>query len=245
MPGYSGPMEGTRMTRTAPTLTLRGGGDLVVALPYLLGYQPRDALVLVCLRAGQVCMTAHQPLPRGGEPPPALDSLLAGMAKADPDSVIILGYENDRPLEEVVNQAATASTEVGVRVHDRVIVTPHGWLSLDTGDSSDHGTTATSGVAELVGAGLAPLSSRDALTAAVQQTDEAARVGRHIARYLDRGRDDRLELFCSAWPVVLDTGDDAPEITPKVTARAVLALVQGRRARPAPDGQPLRGHEAA
>lgn len=39
MPGYSGPMEGTRMTRTAPTLTLRGAGDLVVALPYLLGYQ--------------------------------------------------------------------------------------------------------------------------------------------------------------------------------------------------------------
>ncbi len=80
------------------------------------------------------------------------------------------------------------------------------------------------GVAELVGAGIAPLSSRDALTAAVQQTDDAARVARHIARYTARGGDDRLELYCSAWPVVLDTSDDAPEVTAKLTARAVLAL---------------------
>ena len=76
---------------TSPTITMRSAGDLVAVLPYLLGYHPRDSLVLVCLREGQVCLTACQPLPPGGEPPPALDALLAGMAKADPEAVIILG----------------------------------------------------------------------------------------------------------------------------------------------------------
>ena len=78
----------------APTVTLRNAGDLVATMPYLLGYQPRDALVVVCLKAGRVCLTACQPLPAGEGQPPALDALLAGMAKADPDTVVILGYEN-------------------------------------------------------------------------------------------------------------------------------------------------------
>ena len=84
---------------TSPTITMRSAGDLVAVLPYLLGYHPRDSLVLVCLREGQVCLTACQPLPPGGEPPPALDALLAGMAKADPEAVIILGYESTRPVD--------------------------------------------------------------------------------------------------------------------------------------------------
>lgn len=67
---------------TSPTITMRSARDLVAVLPYLLGYHPRDSLVLVCLRDGQVCLTACQPLAQGGEPPPALDALLAGMAKA-------------------------------------------------------------------------------------------------------------------------------------------------------------------
>ena len=106
-----------------PTISLRSAGDLVTVLPYLLGYQPRDALVLVCVRAGQVCMTACQPLPPGGEPPPALDALLAGMAKADPEAAIVLGYENTRPVDGITRQAAAACREVGVRVHDQIIVT--------------------------------------------------------------------------------------------------------------------------
>src|SRR5688572_14328183 len=98
---------------TSPTITMRSAGDLVVVVPYLLGYHPRDSLVLVCLREGQVCLTACQPLPPGGEPPPALDALLAGMAKADPEAVIVLGYENTAPLAGVTRQAAAVCAEVG------------------------------------------------------------------------------------------------------------------------------------
>ena len=80
-------------------------------------------------------------------------------------------------------------------------------------------------MAELVGAGVAPLPSRDALTAVVQPGPDAAEVARHIDRYLAReDGDDLLDLYCSAWPVVLDTNDDAPDVTAKVAARAVLAL---------------------
>ena len=210
---------------TSPTITMRSAGDLVAVLPYLLGYHPRDSLVLVCLREGRVCLTACQPLPPGGEPPPALDALLAGMAKADPEAVIILGYENTVPCRRPCDTPRQACAEVGVRVHDQIIVTPDGWQSLDPKAGSGDLTTPSTAVAELVGAGVAPLPSRDALTAVVQPGADATDVARHIGRYLAREEgDDLLDLYCSAWPVVLDTTDDAPRVTTKVAARAVLAL---------------------
>ena len=210
---------------TIPTLSLRSTADLVATMPYLLGYHPRDALVLVCLRAGRIALTACQPLLPGGEPPPVLDALLAGMAKADPEAVIILGYENTTPVAGITRAAAQVCAEVGVPVHDRIIVTANGWQSMNSGDGTGSPAGSTSAVAELVGAGIAPLPSRDALTAAVQPTGDEAWVARHLARYTARGDDpDLLDLYCSAWPVVLDTGDDAPTVTPKVAARAVLAL---------------------
>lgn len=210
---------------TIPTLSLRSTADLVTVLPYLLGYQPRDALVLVCLRDGRVCLTACQPLPPGGEPPPALDALLAGMAKADPETVIILGYENSVSVSQTVEHAGQACAEVGVRVHDQIIVTSDRWQSLDLKAGSGDLTTPSIAVAELVGAGVAPLPSRDALTAVVQPGADSIDVGHHIGRYLAHEEgDDLLDLYCSAWPVVLDTTDDTPRVTTKVAARAVLAL---------------------
>lgn len=208
-----------------PTISLRSAGDLVTVLPYLLGYQPRDALVLVCLREGQICMTACQPLPLGGEPPPALDALLAGMAKADPEAVIVLGYEDTRAVDGITRNVAAACREVGVRVHDQIIVTADRWQSLDPEAPSGDLIKPSTAVAELVGAGVAPLRSRDALTAVVQPGPEAADVARHIGRYLAReDGDDLLGHYCAAWPVVLDVEDNAPVVTAKVAARAVLAL---------------------
>jgi hypothetical protein len=210
---------------TVPTLSLRSTADLVATMPYLLGYHPRDALVLVCLRGGRICLTACQPLLPGGDPPPVLDALLAGMAKADPEAVIVLGYENTTPVAGITRAVAEVCAEVGVPVHDRIIVTANGWQSLNSGDGTGSPAGSASAVAELVGAGIAPLPSRDALTAAVQPAGDEVWVARHIVRYTARGDDpDLLNLYCSAWPVVLDTGDDAPTVTAKVAARAVMAL---------------------
>lgn len=161
----------------------------------------------------------------GGKPPPALDALLAGMAKADPEAVIVLGYENILPVADITRHAAEVCAEVGVPVHDQVIVTPYGWQSLAPDAPSGDLTTSSTAVAELVGAGIAPLPSREALTAVVEPGPDAPAVARHIDRYLAREHgDDSLDLYCAAWPGVLDTGDDAPAVTAKVAARAVLAL---------------------
>jgi hypothetical protein len=120
---------------------------------------------------------------------------------------------------------AEVCAEVGMPVHDRIIVTDHGWQSMNSGDGTGSAAGSAAAVAELVGAGIAPLPSREALTAAVQPTGDEAWVARHIARYTARGDDPALvDLYCSAWPVVLDTGDDAPAVSAKVAARAVMAL---------------------
>lgn len=221
----SGPMEGTpAMPHTAPTLSLRSAGDLVAALPYLLGYQPRDALVLACLRAGRVCLTACQALSPDEQLPPALDALLAGIAKADPEGVIVLGYEERTPMADATRHAAMACAEVGVRVHDAMVVAADGWRSLETGCSGPL-TEAPASLAELVGAGVSPLASRDALPVSVAEGPEAQAVQRHITRYVSReNAEELLGLYVSAWPLVLDVGNSAPNLTPKTAARAVLAL---------------------
>lgn len=213
------------MSSAAPTLTLRSAGDLVAVLPYLLGYQPRDALVLVCVRNSQICITACQPLTAGGEPPRAFDSLLAGVAKADPEGVIVIGYENTVPVRKTMREAAEACAEVGIRVHDEITVGPDTWQSLDPTTPTGGITESSTAVAELVGAGVAPLPSREALAATLQEGADAKDVERHIARYLVRDNGgDLLDVYCSAWLVVLDTGDEALPLTSKVAARAVLAL---------------------
>jgi hypothetical protein len=96
---------------------------------------------------------------------------------------------------------------------------------LDRNDDAGSDSEAPTGLAEFVGAGIAPLPSRDALTEAIQPNVDTARVGRHIDRYLAReDTEDLRELYCSAWPLVLDISDEAPAISAKVAARAVLAL---------------------
>ncbi|KRE41046.1 DUF4192 domain-containing protein [Knoellia sp. Soil729] len=210
---------------TAPTIRMRNTADLVALLPHLLGYHPSNALVLVCLREGRICLTAHQPLPPTREIHPALCDLLAGMAKADPEGVIIVGYEVARAAATAINLAAKACSEVGVRVHDRILVTSEGWQSLDTGEASTTAGSTSAAIAELVAAGVAPLASREALAAVLEPTGDAAKVARHIARYTARRDDeDLLELFCSAWPVVLDVRDGAGQVASKIAARAVLAV---------------------
>ncbi|MFW5471625.1 DUF4192 domain-containing protein [Knoellia sp. CPCC 206435] len=204
---------------------MSSAADLVAVLPHLLGYHPHDALVMVCLREGRVCLTAHQPLPADEQTHPALGALLAGMAKADPEAVVIVGYDDARPVEEALLHAARACTEVGVRVHDRILVTHDGWRSLDSGESSGGPSTTPTVVAELVAAGVAPLASRDALATIVEPSTDAEAVARHIARYTARSDDENLlELYCTAWAVVLDTRDEAPLMTHKVAARAVMAV---------------------
>ncbi|MFW5472292.1 DUF4192 domain-containing protein [Knoellia sp. CPCC 206450] len=202
---------------------MRRPADLVALLPHLLGYHPHDALVLVCLREGRICLTAHQPLPADEQIHPALGPLMVGMAKVDPEAVIVLGYEADRPVAEAIDVAGKACTEVGVRVHDRILVTRDGWRSLDTGEASAASPATSTAVADLVAAGVAPLASRNALVAVVEPTADATAVARHISRYTAR-KENLLELYCSAWPVVLDTRDGTPQMTPKVAARAVLAI---------------------
>jgi len=44
-------------------LRLRGPADLIAAVPYLLGFQPSDSLVLVGLDRGRLVVTAHAALP--------------------------------------------------------------------------------------------------------------------------------------------------------------------------------------
>jgi len=209
---------------TTPTIRLSEPAELVAVLPFLLGYHPRDALVLVCARGARVVLTACQTLPEEQAVYPALDELMSGIAHADPDTAIVIAYQGAIDVQAAVEAATTACREVGIHVSDRIIVGDGTWQSLEHG-SSGH-TAPSSAVSELVGAGISPLTSRSDVDAILEPRQEAQDVARHLNRYTARENCEEalLALYCSAWPVVLDVTDHAPPITPKTAARAVLAL---------------------
>jgi hypothetical protein len=68
-------------TLTAPTLRVDGPGDLLQAIPYLLGFHPRESLVLVGLSERRLVVTARLDLADLADPPEPAD-VLADVVRA-------------------------------------------------------------------------------------------------------------------------------------------------------------------
>lgn len=112
------------------TLRLRGPADLLVALPYLLGFHPRDSLVLVGTGSpGDPCVRFTL---RVDLPPPALSaglarSLAGGVIARQCDELFIAVIGGAPPstgsevsCPEVVDALAATCVSAGVRVRDVV-----------------------------------------------------------------------------------------------------------------------------
>ncbi len=113
---------------TPPTAKVRGPADMAAAVPVLLGFEPRDSVVIVVLDPPLVALTMRVDLPpvRDRWAWKAVgDSLVRGATNAGGSAAVVLAYTDDRltdgPLRtHVVKPLKRAQVEVldVLRVHD-------------------------------------------------------------------------------------------------------------------------------
>ncbi|HEY2205748.1 MAG TPA: DUF4192 domain-containing protein [Pseudonocardia sp.] len=109
-------------------LRVRTPADLVIAVPYLLGFHPRDSLVLVGMRGGpgrRVELTARVDLPPRAHGPVVaaeLAEVLAGQGCSEVVAVVVGGGRARRPRADLVQALRRCCGPRGLRVVDAVWV---------------------------------------------------------------------------------------------------------------------------
>ncbi|MEP7159719.1 MAG: DUF4192 domain-containing protein [Dermatophilaceae bacterium] len=163
------------MTRIA---RLAGRSDLISSLPYVLGFHPRQSVVMVFLKEKRVCATLRGDLLESVHPweplPPEMTLPMNAVFRRErPDTVILVIFdETSHSFRGLLSQVTRACRHAGVRIGDRLLVADGRWRSLDCRDSSCCPVTgrplaapdAVPAVAEWVSLGVSPLSDREAVT---------------------------------------------------------------------------------
>lgn len=113
------------MTATTP-VCITSPASLIAAVPYLLGLEPTDSLVLVGLRDSQVTVTARVDLDQLDVPRDIADMMTVLATRAGSTDVLALTY-GDRAEADTI--AATVA-ESGMRLVEHVRVAAGRYFSL-------------------------------------------------------------------------------------------------------------------
>jgi hypothetical protein len=183
----------------SPPLRLTGVVDLVHAVPYLVGFNPVDSLVLVGLRRGVVVLTVRLDL-AGLAGSGALEHSVAVIGHAGADRLVAVIFSDDPPLHladghdghaRIYDDVLSAAADAGCEVLDFALVSRGRMWSLHC-DSPDccpregvelTGTSAVAAAATY--AGLVALPDREALEARIAPLPEETRRGLllHVAEF--------------------------------------------------------------
>jgi hypothetical protein len=214
-----------------PAVRLSEPGEIAAALPYLIGFQPRESLVVVSLRGstGEFGLTARIDLPPAEHRPPVLGGLVRSVGTDRPGAVLLLVVSEeddppagptgatdlphrDLPHRDLVHEAVLAFDAAGVAVRQALLVRRERWWSYDCPRpccAPEAGTPLP--------AGDSPLAAAGALTGQVVVADRAALVRRiapvgflaaaGMARACDEVGDDLARRSAEhGWDVVVEEG---------------------------------------
>ncbi|MGC4750461.1 DUF4192 domain-containing protein [Micromonospora sp. DT201] len=151
------------------TLRLTSRDDIIVAVPYLLGFHPTDSLVCIALNDRRIQFVARLDLPE----PSALDDFAepaahtATLVAQYAPTVILVGYGPADRVAPATAALRTALHAIDVDVPEVLRVDDnHYWCLCGAPDCADgvaYDPSASSVPAEAVYLGIAPLPDRDAL----------------------------------------------------------------------------------
>jgi hypothetical protein len=179
----------TGVSDDTTVLRVRSPGDLIEAIPYLLGFQPRESVVIVGLADARVRVTARADLSEFADGT-ALPETMRVLANSDTTRVIAAVYDRappdvskpDLPRRQLINELARSARRFGIDLVEAVLVSHGRWWSYMCaddnccpaqgrelpGDASPSRATATY-------AGLVALADRDELAALLEPDDAAYR----------------------------------------------------------------------
>ncbi len=230
---------------TAPVARLRNPGELLAALPYLIGFHPRDSLLFVAFGGSsgrRIELTQRVDLPRAGDAAAVCGALAANTLRVSPAGVAVVLVGGDPavaggvpfggppPLAELAAVAEATLTAREVHVQSRTWAAGTGagaaWACYDAcgcrGAVPDGGTTPFAATA--VAAGLVARADRDELEKLVAPTTPARlrRRARMLTRAIDTGHD--LNALCQALGAAgSDCGPDGTDGSPRRAADAGAA----------------------
>lgn len=121
------------------TIRISSPEDLLAALPYQVGFHPRDSIVVMTLRQGAVCFTARVDLPESFADADVharafTTRLRYAAAQAGGDTVVIIAY-GDSPLARASLLAVGDSlSQAGLRILMSALVAGDQWRELGAGE---------------------------------------------------------------------------------------------------------------
>jgi hypothetical protein len=129
--------------RNATTTHIRGPGELVQAVPYLLGFHPTDSLVLVGLRGTVLIVTARLDLPPAHisrrSVADVVGQTVSALTRGGADALVCALYDSSPcagPEElrarwgELIDTVAEVSEQNGVALREALLVREDRWWSL-------------------------------------------------------------------------------------------------------------------
>ena len=214
---------------TTETLRLSSPSELLAIVPFLLGFEPSDSIMVICLENSTIGLTQRLDLPPAGEGEAVVRSLMPALMREHPDQVLLIAYENqaDRSAE-AVHTLTSALAAACVPIHDRIVVRGGRWRPLDCHEPSCCPTQGRPVPApaevpalasKFVGHELSPYVDRNAFVAQLEAGPESASAtDLEAAEAL--GQDD----VNAVWPQILDADDSPAQITPAMAASADVSL---------------------
>jgi len=196
------------------TIVLSSPAALVASLPYLVGFEPDESVVLVWLREGDIVLTQRADVP-ARETPEWIAALWQHPASATSDALIVAALSRTADVSHIVRALIDHAQCRGPRVLDAIVVSENGWSSLLCDEatcacsSGQHvpAEIRTAVAAEFAFRGVAPVASRsvleDEIASFVDPAVERLLAGRGIARPLtpravEKWRD-RAILEATGW----------------------------------------------
>jgi len=224
---------------TTHAIKLTSPHELLAVVPYLLGFNPTNSIMVLCLTNNRLGLTQRLDLPRPEHARQVALALMPSLVVENPDSVVLIGYENHAGDSEPALESLTAALQSReVEIHDRIIVRNGRWRSLDChnpaccplqGSPVPEPADVPGVVSEFIGQGISPHPDREALAEQLEagpQAESVAKVLRSrqkaIAKTVGSQSVPRAELF-AAWPRILDP--EASVISPEDAALAAMSLL--------------------
>lgn len=218
----------TSTPQSLPEMTLSSPSDCIAAIPYLLGYQPTDTMVVIGTRHGRVMVTAAAPLPARHADITDFPVTPTSLSRSTIDAVILAGFGPASKVTRTVDHLRALCAKDEIAVLDALRITDGYWWSyLCIGDCCPADGTPVTDVpavqAEFIATGATVEANRDDLVAIspAPVTDRAA-VAAEFARLADNPGHYTSDAAIS---VVRDAVDQAAQgILPNLTATARLAF---------------------
>ena len=108
---------------TTNSIQLTSPQELLAVVPYLLGFTPANSIVLLCLRNNRLGLTQRLDLPKPQHTHDVAQALLPTLVAENPDSVIIVGYEDQAGDSLPALEALTSALHShAIQIHDRLLV---------------------------------------------------------------------------------------------------------------------------